>query len=84
MADNKNMELNDEMMAKASGGTEEGSQPQFSVGDTVANGFGRIGTVTEVYPFSPHIWMYAVHWNATDEFPEEDERDISENRLHSA
>lgn len=70
------------MMANASGGAEGASEPKFSVGETVMDGFGvRKGTVTEVYPFSTHIWMYAVHWNATDEFPEEDERDITEKHL---
>lgn len=36
MTDNKNMELNDEMMAKASGGTSETTpEPTFNVGDKV-------------------------------------------------
>ena len=37
MADNKNMELNDEMMANATGGTDgaSGGEPKFKVGDYV-------------------------------------------------
>ncbi len=36
MADNKNMELNDDMMAKASGGSEEPtSENKFNIGDHV-------------------------------------------------
>ena len=36
MADNKNMALNDEAMAKAAGGTGEGQPtPKFNVGDKV-------------------------------------------------
>ncbi|MCR5212035.1 MAG: hypothetical protein K6C41_05735 [Lachnospiraceae bacterium] len=37
MADNKNMELNDEMMAKASGGIDGGlgSGPKYKIGDRV-------------------------------------------------
>ena len=36
MADNKNMELNDEMMANATGGTDgaSGGEPKFKVGTT--------------------------------------------------
>ena len=36
MTDNKNMELNDEMMANAAGGTgETTSEPKFNIGDKV-------------------------------------------------
>ena len=56
--DNKNMELDDEMMAAAQGGlnVEKTEDPKFSVGDTVSfravdeagnQGF-RVGRITEV------------------------------------
>ena len=35
MADSKNMELNDEMMASANGGTGAAGDPKFKVGDYV-------------------------------------------------
>ena len=35
MADNKNMELNDEMMANAAGGFGDMEDPKYKVGDTV-------------------------------------------------
>ena len=80
MADNKNMELNDEMMAKASGGTgEDRSEFKFAVGDHVTM-IGKEGTVTEAYDFHG-VNMYAVHWIANEYGPEEDQRDIPEALL---
>ena len=82
MADNKNMELNDEMMAKAIGGTGEGThQPQFNVGDKVwynhdkwRDVFG-IGIVTEVRDID-YFYTYAVQWekyNPGDSWYREDQ-----------
>ena len=47
MADNKNIELNDEMIAKASGGTvDEGSAPRFNIGDLVYQSDGNGSPIT--------------------------------------
>lgn len=80
MADNKNMELNDELMAKASGGTGDGGKTfKYAVGDHVTM-IGKEGTVTEAYEWHG-VNMYAVHWNANEHGPEEDQRDIPEQVL---
>ena len=82
MSDNKNMELNDEMMAKASGGAGDGSNTfKYAVGDHVTM-IGKEGTVTEVYTSLGGVLnLYAVHWNANEYGPEEDQRDIPEDLL---
>ncbi len=80
MADNKNMELNDEMMAKATGG--EGSQEpdyKFSIGDSVTM-IGKVGNVTGRKEWHG-VNMYSVHWMANEYGPEEDQDDIPEALL---
>lgn len=70
MADNKNMELNDEMMAKASGGTSEPTSDHlFNVGDRVyIKGKEEIGTLTIIsYYWAGRWWMYNVRWDDGDE-----------------
>ena len=80
MADNKNMKLDDEMIAKANGGTAEGGSAfKLAVGDHVTM-IGKEGTVTEAYEWHG-VKMYAVHWIANEYGPEEDQRDIPENML---
>ena len=82
MTENRNMELNDEMMAKATGG--EGSYEEdymFSEGDAVTM-IGKVGNVT-----GRKTWhgqkMYSVHWTANEFGPEEDQDDIPEQLLDS-
>ena len=51
MADNKNMELNDEMLANAAGGDGNSEQKKFFVGDRVtwlANYGWAYGTIVEI------------------------------------
>ena len=65
MADNKNMALDDEMMAKATGGAgEDLPQPRFSEGDkVVVEGWETYdSTVIQVmsYSESSNIWKYRV------------------------
>ena len=80
MSDNKNIELNDEMMAKATGGTAEGGNGfKYSVGDSVTM-IGKEGKVTEAYEWHG-VKMYAVHWSANAHGSEEDQRDIPEKVL---
>jgi C-terminal processing protease CtpA/Prc len=70
MADNKNMELNDEMMANAAGGNGgEIAGPKYEIGDTVqlkfANDEGVVTTVTGVVDdrrFNPGGWEYLVRY----------------------
>ncbi len=82
MADNKNMELNDEMMAKASGGTGDGKSTfKYAVGDHVTM-IGKEGTVTDAYiSLGGALNLYAVHWSPNEYGPEEDQRDIPEDLL---
>ena len=71
MAENKNMELNDEMMAKASGGMDGAAgQPKYKVGDRVhyeltnpANGetMAVNGTITAMeFVNEANKWRYTV------------------------
>ena len=82
MSDNKNIKLNDEMIAKASGGTGDGERTfKYAVGDHVTM-IGKEGTVTEAYTSLHDVMnLYAVHWNANEYGPEEDQRDIPEELL---
>lgn len=81
MKNNKNMELNDEMMMAASGGTGETEDYAFNIGDSVTM-IGKVGAVT-----GRNIWhgqkMYSVHWTANEYGPEEDQNDIPEQLLDS-
>ena len=71
MADNKNMELNDEMMANATGGTGEVTDPKYEIGDTVqlkfANEEGVVtvvdGTVIDRRS-TPGGWQYKIQYEA--------------------
>ncbi len=80
MADNKNMELNDELMAKATGG-EGGDEPdyKFSIGDEVTM-IGKVGHVTG-RSNRHYVNFYSVHWMANEYGPEEDQDDIPEQLL---
>ena len=82
MADNKNIELKDEMKAKASGGTGDGERTfKYAVGDHVTM-IGKEGTVTEAYTSLGEVMnLYTVHWSANEYGPEEDQRDIPEELL---
>lgn len=80
MADNKNIELNDEMMAKAAGGAaSEEPEYKFSIGDAVTM-IGKVGNVTG--RSNRHgVNFYSVHWTANEYGPEEDQDDIPEPLL---
>ena len=71
MADNKNMEINDEMMVKVSGGAGDGENTfKYAVGDHVTM-IGREGTVTRAFvEFGENF--YDVHFIANEHGPEED------------
>lgn len=79
MADNKNMELNDDMMVNATGGEKAEADYKFSIGDSVTM-IGKVGNVT-----GRHEWhddkFYSVHWTANEYGPEEDQDDIPEALL---
>ena len=63
MADNKNMALNDEAMAKATGGVgEDAPANKYNVGDKViVNGYeGWDSTITEVKEYSSNGWRYQI------------------------
>jgi hypothetical protein len=70
MADNKNMELNDEMMANATGGFgEENTDPKYELGDTVQLKFSNDeGVVTVVdgtvidRRSTPGGWQYKIQY----------------------
>ena len=70
MADNRNIELNDEMMANAAGGNGgEIPGPKYEIGDTVqlkfANDEGVVTTVTGVVDdrrANPGGWEYLVRY----------------------
>ncbi len=66
MADNKNMELNDDMMAKAAGGVEEANTPapKYKVSDLVLLAeYPQFGTYTisSITKYSPEDgWEYTI------------------------
>ncbi len=71
MADNRNIELNDEMMSKATGGTEGASNPGFvfNIGDWVImpsrpkNGKGQVRSIDLTPDGDENCmedWMYTV------------------------
>ncbi len=71
MADNKNIEVNDDMMAKASGGASDGGNTfKYAVGDHVTM-IGKEGTVTRAFEDVGLNW-YDVHFIANAYGPEED------------
>ena len=79
MADNKNMELNDEMMAKATGGNGvPSSENKFNVGDTVHwqkhEDWGE-GVVTSMY-WQDITWIYTVSFASIGEEVEVFERGL--------
>ena len=67
MAENKNMEVNDEIMKNASGGTDNGApEPKFKVGDRViVKGQEDRDSVIKEIHFTGDIvnnsWKYLVH-----------------------
>ena len=71
MADNKNMELNDEMMKQAAGGWGEPEEPKYNVGSKVHLKFGNengevttlVGTVIEMKS-TPGGWQYKIQYEA--------------------
>ncbi len=70
MAENKNMELNDEMMAKATGGEGEEAAPnKYNVGDKViVKGYeDHESTIKEVKGYSSSGWCYQVRCVKEDE-----------------
>ena len=80
MVDNKNMELNDEMMAKASGGSEEPtSENKFNIGDHVHwqdhENLGE-GEVTDLH-WNGHAWWYTVFFASCGADP-----DLPEHALY--
>ncbi len=90
MADNKNIEITDEMMAQMTGGTAGGSEQPFAfaVGDKVTlQYYDQIGIITEAYryTFQDKFWnMYAVHWLPDPYNQEHDNRDVLECNLKRA
>ena len=76
MADNKNMELNDEMMAKATGGEGSEANYRFSIGDSVTM-IGKVGNVTGRRS-DGFLNYYSVHWIANEYGPEGDQDGIPE------
>ncbi|WP_036609088.1 hypothetical protein [Oribacterium sp. P6A1] len=63
MADNKNMELNDEMMAKISGGKSDIAGPKYEIGDSVKLKFANEeGVVTTVTGFVDDRRVTAAGW----------------------
>ncbi len=70
MADNKNMELNDEMMAKAAGGFGEPEDPKYGEGSRVHLKFSNdegvvttvVGTVIEMKS-TPGGWQYKIQYD---------------------
>ena len=90
MADNKNIEISDEMMAQINGGTASVSEQPFAfaVGDRVTlQYYDQIGIITEAYRFNcqGYSWnVYAVHWLEDPYNQEHDNRDVLECNLKSA
>ncbi len=77
MADNKNMELKDEMMAKANGGATEIAGPKYEVGDKVqvmvTVGNGVVTTVDgfiDERRYGANGWEYLVRYEAGSEASE--------------
>lgn len=76
MENNKNMELNDELMATASGGAGdigggETNGPKYNVGDTVMLKFGNDEGVITTVPgtvlateLTPGGWFYMIRYEA--------------------
>ena len=69
MTDNKNMKLDDEMMAKATGGVEDMPGPKYDIGDEVqlkfANEEGVVTTVTGTVVerrSTPGGWEYKISY----------------------
>lgn len=92
MADNKNMEIDDEIMAKASGGIDEAlSSPKFNTGDRVTfelnyndGAIMIIGTVK-----SSHWSSFSEQWEydvlaENDPFDHAEEKNIWEKHLSYA
>ncbi len=88
MAENKNMELSDEMMKNAVGGSASEQPFAFAVGDRVTlQYYDQIGIVTEAYrkTYGDHFWnLYAIHWLADPYNQEHDTRDVLEANLKKA
>ena len=71
MTENKNIELNDEMMAKATGGWGEPEDPKYEVGGLVSLKFSNEnGVVTTIIgtiisrESTPGGWFYIVRYEA--------------------
>ena len=69
MADNKNMKLNDEMMANAAGGNNEIPGPKYQVGDNVKLKFANDEGVVTIVPgvvdqrrATPGDWEYLIRY----------------------
>ncbi len=93
MADNKNMELDDEMMANASGGTDEapGSNPRFNVGDRVTFELNyNDGTIMIIGTVKSYHWSsFSGQWEydilaENDPFGHAEEKNIWEKHLSYA
>ena len=88
MTDNKNIQLTDDMMRNATGGSSSEQPFAFAVGDRVTlQYYDQIGIITEAYRFeaSSNYWnMYAVHWLEDPYNQEHDQRDILEENLKRA
>ena len=88
MAENKSVEINDEMMAQVSGGSSDVQPFAFAIGDRVTlQYYDQIGIITEAYHFeaASNCWnMYAVHWLKDPYNQEHDTRDVLEENLKKA
>lgn len=75
MSENKNIELNDDMMAKATGGTGDKRSAQFKVGDRVRQKSDKwhalcgFGTIIEVMDYEYANASYRIKWEKY-EFPD--------------